>query len=190
MQDVKSHLAAPETGSTHVRSEGNREHSWRRKKKQPNPFMSLNLFPHLTTSLQRDARRNHSSLFALIWMPSFWNFYTLLGGWGGSWGKVSCIPMWSWTCFVAEHDLKLLILLLLLPKCWYCRCAQYLVLCSAGNWTQGFLHARKTLYQLHYISRPLYFYNMHDMLVQGWQVVILSAPSSDKRGRCFLCVGD
>lgn len=41
----KNLLAAPETGNTPGRSEGRREHSWKKR----DPFMSLSLFPHPTT---------------------------------------------------------------------------------------------------------------------------------------------
>lgn len=71
------------------------------------------------------------------------------------WDRVEHSPGWPWSCFVAEGDIELRILLLPVSECWYFR---HLVLTfglgSAGDWTRNFIHARWTLYQLSYTSLP------------------------------------
>lgn len=73
-----------------------------------------------------------------------------------------------------------MILLPLSPSCWdYWLVAPCLLLCSDGNWTQGFLNSKKMLYQLtHTLSSPpsVSFYKAYHALRSASQGKNLTFP--------------
>lgn len=77
--------------------------------------------------------------------------------------RISWTPDWSWTHYVAEEDLELLIFLPYLSN------TEVIGMCNVRYRAQGFVHARQTLCQLNYIFSHL--------ALLCWDRVLLGSPN-------------
>lgn len=91
-------------------------------------------------------------------------------------GKISCMPGWPWTLFVAEDYLVLLILLSLSPRCWSYRSTLF---AHTEDWTRN--SYMQALCQLSYIPDPsVYFF---------WIMIIMPDRSMSREERFTLVQG-
>lgn len=135
----------------------------------------------LALRFQRLSQCILSTFFFWIKMWAFW-----FGVW--FWGRMPCSPGWSWTCYIAKDNLELPILFSLPPECWDDSICTMPHFWGAGEWIQGFLHARQALNQLSYILRQVFLSKILIFTEIPWKLVKQEHQYLYKIDKALTCV--